>query len=260
MRKPVWLLVTGDDFGHSERVNDALVAAHQAGWLTRASIMPGGEAWMHARTVAADCPELAIGLHLTLCDGRALTGWGLAGQGQRLPRDPTRVGWEIWRRRTDPTFREGLAMEIDRQFSVVREAFPGARHWDGHAHLHLHPVIFPTACAAARRHGFDEVRILARPESHSLAAWVLAWLSRQARKRAARSSQRVPGYVLGLAWSGRMDLRRLRRAVQRAAAEPPGSVVEIYSHPGVDPGPFPEAFGWQLREQYRALAWTSGIR
>jgi hypothetical protein len=65
------LIVTGDDFGLSPAVNQAIVKAHEQGLLTSASLMVNGPAASEAIALAKAHPTLAVGLHLVLCQGRS---------------------------------------------------------------------------------------------------------------------------------------------------------------------------------------------
>ncbi|WP_143750168.1 ChbG/HpnK family deacetylase, partial [Caballeronia ptereochthonis] len=60
------LIVTADDFGLHERVNDAVALAHREGVLTCASLMVGAPAAYHAVKIARESPDLRVGLHIVL--------------------------------------------------------------------------------------------------------------------------------------------------------------------------------------------------
>src|SRR5688572_11246996 len=68
------LIVTADDFGASTSINQAVFEAHHKGILTCASLMVNGDAFDEAVELARLCPNLGVGLHLTLCCGRATLG------------------------------------------------------------------------------------------------------------------------------------------------------------------------------------------
>ncbi|HMX28232.1 MAG TPA: ChbG/HpnK family deacetylase, partial [Blastocatellia bacterium] len=65
------LIINGDDFGHSEAVNRAIIQAHREGVLTSASLMVNERAAAQAVELAKANPALAVGLHLVLVLGRA---------------------------------------------------------------------------------------------------------------------------------------------------------------------------------------------
>ena len=64
------LVVTGDDFGLAEPVNEAIVEAHRRGILTAASLMVGAGAAHDAVRRARGVPSLRVGLHLVVVEGR----------------------------------------------------------------------------------------------------------------------------------------------------------------------------------------------
>ena len=64
------LIVTADDFGAAIEVNEAVERAHRNGILSAASLMVAGAAAGDAVTRAKAMPELRVGLHLVLVEGR----------------------------------------------------------------------------------------------------------------------------------------------------------------------------------------------
>jgi predicted glycoside hydrolase/deacetylase ChbG (UPF0249 family) len=63
------LVVTADDFGAAQAVNEAVERAHTTGILTAASLMVSGEAVEDAVERARRLPDLGVGLHVVLADG-----------------------------------------------------------------------------------------------------------------------------------------------------------------------------------------------
>src|ERR1700691_693564 len=72
-----FLIVTADDFGLHHAVNDAVEQANCAGVLTTASLMVAAPAAADAIRRARKLPQLRVGLHLVLADGRATLAPGL---------------------------------------------------------------------------------------------------------------------------------------------------------------------------------------
>src|SRR5271154_1203407 len=66
-----FLIVTADDFGLNEAVNEAVEQASRAGVLTAASLMVAAPGAADAIRRARKLPNLRVGLHLVLADGRA---------------------------------------------------------------------------------------------------------------------------------------------------------------------------------------------
>jgi len=61
-----FLIVNADDLGLSAAVNEGVLAAHEGGVVTSASLMVRQGAAPAAAERAAAYPELAIGLHIDL--------------------------------------------------------------------------------------------------------------------------------------------------------------------------------------------------
>jgi hypothetical protein len=94
------LVVTADDFGLSLPVNDAVEQAHTHGILTAASLLTGAPACDDAVERARRLPQLGVGLHLALVDGRPVLPCdqvpGLVGTNGRFSTDPVRFGTELF--------------------------------------------------------------------------------------------------------------------------------------------------------------------
>ena len=63
------LIVTADDFGLHQTVNEAVEQASRGGILTAASLMVAGPAAADAVRRARRLPNLRVGLHIVLADG-----------------------------------------------------------------------------------------------------------------------------------------------------------------------------------------------
>ena len=65
------LIINADDFGLHPLINKGIIEGHQKGMITSTSIMPGAPYFEEAANLAAQNPELGIGIHLTLVGGVA---------------------------------------------------------------------------------------------------------------------------------------------------------------------------------------------
>jgi hopanoid biosynthesis associated protein HpnK len=234
------LILTGDDFGTSREVNEAVEACHRDGLLTSASLIAAGPAFDDAAQRARRLPELATGLHLVLCDGPAAsppgTVPGLAGADGRFDASPARAGLRYWWRRRE--LRPQLEREIRAQLERFVAAGLSLDHLDGHHHLHLHPVVFDVLVPLLSEYRVPWVRLLhedalarrgGRPELDPVPSIFVA-LSRRAGRKAAAVGARGPERVYGLRATGRMDEAELARLIRGLRA----ATVEIYLHPSRD--------------------------
>lgn len=214
-----WIL-TADDFGRSAEVNAAVERWHRAGALTQASLMVNEACVEEAVTIARRNPELRVGLHLTLCDGRD-------AKGAALPPSP---GWAGVGYAFLPSRRAALQAEIAAQFAKFKALGFAPTYWDGHAHLHLHPTVLALTLPIAREHGFRFVRLVREPGPPAVLPWIFNRLSARAIPLLHAAGIGFADAVFGLRKTGHMDQAEFTRAFNQA---PPG-VTEIYFHPGAE--------------------------
>jgi hopanoid biosynthesis associated protein HpnK len=222
-----YLLLTGDDFGRSHEVNEAVERWFEAGALTQASLMVNEPQAEEAARIARRHPGLCVGLHLTLCDGSAARLSALTDARGSFEPSPARAGWRYALR---GDLEDSLRDEIERQFAAFRALGFEPGYWDGHAHLHLHPTVLRLTLPIARRYGFHVTRLVREPSTWALFPLIFRLLSRRAVPALDRAEVRYADHVFGLARTGRMDRESIRRVLQNL---PPGW-SELYLHPGAE--------------------------
>jgi hopanoid biosynthesis associated protein HpnK len=223
------LIVTGDDFGRSSEVNEAIERCHEAGFLTQASLMVHEAAAEEAVRIARRHAGLCVGLHLTLCDGRAAAASRITNDAGRFITSPARAGWSYAFR---PSLGEALRAEICAQFERFRALGLASTYWDGHTHLHLHPTILRLTLPFAAEHQFRATRLVREPGSWALVPQIFEWLSRAAIPRLQRHGIHFTDATFGLRDTGQMTTETVARLLQAL----PEGVSELYFHPGAEPG------------------------
>jgi hopanoid biosynthesis associated protein HpnK len=236
------LIVTADDFGLHEAVNDAVEQASNRGILTAASLMVSGPAAVDAVRRARRLPNLRVGLHLVLADGWAA-----------LPPSQIPDIAEAHGRMDDAMFSRGvryffgrtvrrqLAAEIRAQFSAFARTGLMLDHVNVHKHFHLHPTILQMLVEVARECGARAMRVPDEPY----------WVATRSAKWgvAAQGAMLTPlislmkhylraagifhnDRIFGIAHSGALDERRMLEVLSRL----PLGVTEIYLHPATVSG------------------------
>jgi chitin disaccharide deacetylase len=246
-----FLIVTADDFGIHEAVNEAVSQASRAGVLTAASLMVGAPAAGDAVLRARELPQLRVGLHLVLADGFAVL------PRERIPDlvdERGRFGDGMWldgvRYFALPSLRRQLEAEIRAQFAAFARTGLVLDHVNAHKHFHLHPTLLQMIMRVGREFGMTAVRVPREPLWYSSSrgaggshggglrlgaiaanAFLLPWVGlMKARLRAGGFA--FNDQVFGIAGTGRLDEEAL---VNIMAKLPPG-VTEIYLHPAVETG------------------------
>ena len=235
------VIVSADDFGLSEEVNEAVEQAHVGGLLGTASLMVGGPAAADAIARARRLPGLHVGLHLVVVEGDAVLPRDriplLLGPDGRFPSEQLALGWRYFFR---PDVRRQLACEIAAQFDAFAATGLALDHANAHKHMHLHPTVGRLLIEAGRRHGLRALRLPFEPAAPLRAAgtrdtWSAAMLrgwTRVLRRRARQAGLVTNDACFGLAWSGRMTGARVRAL----AAHLPTGLNEIYFHPATSHG------------------------
>jgi hopanoid biosynthesis associated protein HpnK len=236
-----FLVVTADDFGLDESVNDAVEQAARAGTLTAASLMVAAPAAADAVRRARALPQLHVGLHLTLADGRAhLPAREIPRLVDADGRFGDRLALDGLRYFALPAVRRELRAEIRAQFAAFARTGLKLDHLNAHKHLHLHPTVLGLVLEIGLEYGLTAVRVPAEPIWYArrvstsawlgalgLAPWLALMKSRLDCARIAHNDR-----VFGIATSGAMDEARLLEILSRL---PPGA-TEIYLHPATRSG------------------------
>jgi hopanoid biosynthesis associated protein HpnK len=231
------LIVTADDFGAAVQVNEAVERAHTNGILSAASLMVAGNAAGDAVARARNLPNLRVGLHLVLVEGRpvlpARSVPDLIDAKGFFRTDMARAGAAMF---FLPHVRRQLAAEIEAQFAAFEATGLKLDHVNAHKHFHLHPTIASLIVKIGAAHGARGARVplepqgvLARIEKHQPSGVVAltAPFARLLRRRFQRAGIAAPDQVFGLAWSGAMTPDRLAGLIEHL----PDGLSEIYTHP-----------------------------
>jgi chitin disaccharide deacetylase len=231
------VIVSADDFGLSEEVNEAIEIAHRDGLLSTASLMVAGPAAADAVARARRLPGLHVGLHLVVIEGPcalppAETPLLVDAAGQ-FPSHQLELGVNYFFR---PDVRRQLAAEIEAQFAAFARTGLKLDHANAHKHMHLHPTVAQYLIRSGLRHGLTAVRVpLEPPEpliaagtySDSIGAATLRRWTRVLRHQAGKAGLRTNDWCFGIAWSGHMTTER----IAALAAHLPEGLSEIYFHP-----------------------------
>ncbi len=250
------LIVTADDFGAAHEVNEAVETAHRAGILTAASLMVSGAAAADAVARARRLPQLRVGLHLVLVEGRptlpASRVSRLVGADGCFRSDMAALGAAI---AFSPRVRRQVGDEITAQFEAFGDTGLALDHCNAHKHFHLHPTVGRLLCAIGGRFGVRAVRVPAEPisvlrdiEPQTARGQALAPFASLLKRRCRAARLATPDRVFGLQWSGAMTRARLAGLLRHL----PEGLTEIYLHPatGAYAGSAP---GYRYRDEMEAL-------
>ncbi len=244
------LIVNADDFGLTHGVNRAIVACHQRGIVSSATLMATGRCFDEAVALADQIPELSVGCHIVLVDGEPLLP---ASEVRSLLAPGTNHFFhsiaEVLRAVARGRFRaDEVEAEAGAQLARLQGSKIEVSHFDSHKHTHMFPSLLRPLLRAAAAHGITAVRnpfeapgVIgfgdARASKTLLVRKAETALLRIVLYRRWLRTVRVAGFTttdgsLGVAATGTLDEPRLRAMLKRM---PPGT-WELVCHPGYNDG------------------------
>ena len=240
------LIVNADDYGLTEGVSRAILAAASDGIVTSTSVLAVAPAfaatagWLaatevgvgaHLALVGEDPPLLSAREVPTLVDrsGAFSTSWR-----QLLPK--AAAG------RIDP---DDVRRELTAQLGAIQGAGLKVTHVDTHQHVHLWPSLGTTVLEVAAAAGIGAVRII-RSASRSPVGVTVARLGRRFERRATALGFRWPASATGLDEAGALAGDRMVGAIDRLGRGGAAS-VELATHPGEAGDPDLDRYRWGYR-------------
>jgi predicted glycoside hydrolase/deacetylase ChbG (UPF0249 family) len=242
------LIVNADDLGLHEDIDRGIEAAHREGIVTSASFAAVGASFDHAVELCRRCPDLDVGVHLTLVGERPLTD--PAGLGALVTKDGRFVDAHpalVARAVTAQLDRRAVHRELEAQIEKVEAAGIRPSHLDGHQHVHLLPCIWSVVVALAREHAIRWVRVpsfrpLATAGSGPVQVGLRFGLNvLRSMRRTELGELRSADVTPALGESGHLSPGRIERALRSV---PPGSVAELVVHPGRTTPALTERYDW----------------
>jgi chitin disaccharide deacetylase len=230
-----WGSVCSGASGSDSAINEGGEEAHRGGILSSASVMGGAEAAAGAVARARRLPELRVGLHLVLVDGRPVLPIGKVPglvRGDEFDRNLVRAAVRFF---GIPRVRQELAREIRAQFETFQATGLPLDHVNAHKHMQLHPTVTALIIEIGRDYDMRAVRVPSEPVEILRRAfpderyrgpahrpWIQAL-----RRRLKGAGLIINDHVFGLAWSGGMVEERVLGLLPHL----PNGLSEIYFHP-----------------------------
>ena len=258
------LIVNADDFGLHAAVNRGILAAHTEGIVSSTSLMAGGAAFDDAVRIAKQCPQLGVGVHLTLVGARPVLPVAevsslLDEAGDFYGSYPLFIKRFLRGKIRLAEVERELAAQIDR----VRMAGIQPSHLDSHQHLHVLPGIGGLVLDLSRRFSIRAIRIPAEPVAFigATPATVgrlvgrggLTMLANLFRQHAAAAGIRTSDHFYGMLAGGQLTEPAILAILRRL---PPGD-SELMTHPGFADESLADAFRWDYQWDAERQALTA---
>lgn len=255
------LIINADDFGLHESINQGIIAAHQKGCVSSTTLVAGGNAFDQAVSLARQCPDLSIGVHLTLVGLRPVARGDVSSL---LTRDGSFYSDYLMFARqylTGHIRPEHIETELHCQLQKVVGSDIKISHLDSHQHLHALPGFPRIIGRLAREFGITKIRIPAEPIcflSTFTGSWgrlsgrtLLTLCALQARHHYQKQGLRGTDHFFGMLSGGQTNQKNLLAIIARL----PDGISEIMVHPGTDNALLNRALQWhyQWQDELEAL-------
>ncbi len=258
------MIVTADDFGLSSPVNEAIAKAHEKGILTTTSLMVSAPAAAEAIELAKKLPDLNVGMHLVLSNGKATLPASsiskLVNSKGEFSNSQVCSGIKMF---FNARAKEQLEKEIRAQFEAFKATGLKLDHVNAHNHMHLHPTVFDLIIKIGKDYGVTAIRIPNEPPLNSIIInkkekliRTLRWLffkpfiSRM-KKQCEENSIKINDTIYGLNDSGHMNIDKMIRIIPHIS----NGTTEIYTHPATEKweGIDSAASDYEFEAEYKAL-------
>ncbi len=241
------LIVNADDFGLTEKVNQAIIKGHQEGIITSTSLLANGRAFDSAVVLAKQFTSLGVGVHLNLTEGAPLSALlglrGLVNPGGSFRLTPVRLACCLLSGAIKLSSLEG---ELRAQIEKLLDAGIRPTHLDSHKHIHLVPAIFRVLMRLAVEYGIGGIRCvrervaylsrlvrrhrgsLPRILKQYLVGLTLSLVCMPQRPKLRRARLRFPVHCFGITPTGFLDSRHFQEILECL----PEGTTELICHPG----------------------------
>lgn len=148
-------ILNADDFGMSKAFNRAVLEGYHNGFLTSASLCANGKAFNAAvNEIIPECPNLSVGVHLNIIEGRSLTkAQSLTNKSGKFNRGYL----ELMLKSQDKKFLDEVEFEFRTQIETILN-YTKVDHIDSHVHTHGIPNIFKLAAKLAKEYNIPYIR------------------------------------------------------------------------------------------------------
>lgn len=235
-------ILNADDFGLSKAHNRAVLNGYLNGFLTSASLCANGKAFNAAvNEIIPECPNLGIGVHLNIIEGRALTKAPMLTN----KRGKFNKGYiELLLNSNNPKFLEQVEFEFRTQIETILN-YTRVDHIDSHVHTHSIPNIFHITAKLAKEYNipyirtqYEEMYFVPSVKKHLnlkyppniLKIFLLNHFTKQNKKIVQQYGLRTNDYLIGVGYTGLMDDTTVEYGL-KTLEENSSCIAEALIHP-----------------------------
>lgn len=259
-----FLIVNADDFGLHTEINKGIIKGHKEGFITSTSLMPSAPAFDEAVELAKDCPNLGIGIHLTLvggvvtCSDNNKVSSLVDAQGLFLDNY-----LEFSKRYYAGGVKTSeLELELRNQIEKALATGLNITHIDSHQHTHVLPGVNNIVIKLCEEYGIKRLRVPREPYTFTggFSTGIGRFIGRAGLSFCAQllsvkldNSYKYPGCFFGMLAGGNLN----GRLVANILTALPEGTSEIMTHPGFSNQILGKVFPWHYHWEQELAAYLS---
>jgi len=156
-----YLIVTADDFGLTQSINEGIMKACREGIVTSVSVLPTGEAFDDAIRSAKAAGIKSVGAHLALTETTPVTDPRkiptLVAKDNRFYKDYLRFFLKLFSKKID---YDQAYIELKGQLDKLMDAGIPVTNLNSHEHIHMMPDILKIFVRLAKEYNIPSIRYL----------------------------------------------------------------------------------------------------
>lgn len=234
-------ILNADDFGMSKAHNRAVLNGYLNGFLSSASLCANGKAFNAAvNEIIPECPNLGIGIHLNIIEGRSLTKADMLTN-KRGKFNNSFI--QLMLKSNNPKFLEQVEFEFRTQIETIMN-YTIVDHIDSHVHTHAIPNIFKITAKLAKEYNipfirtqYEEMYFVPDIKKHInfkyppniLKIILLNYFTGQNKKIVSQYGLQTNDYLIGVGYTGLMDDKTIEYGLKNL--EDNSCIAEALIHP-----------------------------
>lgn len=231
-------VLNADDFGLNTYHNKAVLNGYKNGVLSSASLMVNAEGFSEAVcNIISNCPDLDIGLHLNIMEGKALTDcFMLTDKNGNFNKGYLYLILKQY----DKTLKKQIETEFRAQIEKAIQSGIKINRLDSHVHTHAIPEIFNITCKIAKEYNIEHVRTQSEkpyivfPQCidnkfpvNLVKVALLNFFTAINKRTLAGYNLKTNDNIIGVCYTGMMDSKTVMAGIKQYK----NKTVEILIHP-----------------------------
>ncbi|MDP2929696.1 MAG: ChbG/HpnK family deacetylase [Candidatus Omnitrophota bacterium] len=245
-----YLIITADDLGLTESINEGISKAYNDGVVNSVSVIPSGEAFEDALKTIKSLGLKEIGAHLSLTETRPVLN------SSKFFKNHNQFFFDFLLKKVDS---RGVYEELRAQLGLLSDSGAKITHINSHEHIHIVPEILNIFIALAKEFNIPAIRYPRndRPAKLFTANDVyrkimLSYFSGRTKETFKDSGLLYTDSFLGLLDAGKLKKQLLMEMLNGLK----NGVTELVCHPGFLSPEVLEGYRWHRGCEEELLALT----